>query len=120
MTVKSYVVYRPEDGRILWNVEIDEAYIEVADDKAFIEGQGDWNTQFVLQGRLTERPTFPIELSRTQLLHVPKGAIIEIEGKQYEADGSDIDLEFDVPGVYELKVSHWPYLDWTGTHEAIA
>lgn len=49
---------------------------------------------------------------------VQAGATVTIEGIDYNVSKSeDIELEFSHVGTYEVKVVHWPYLDWSASIE---
>lgn len=66
---------------------------------------------FVSGGELQLRPAGLATLDGRVLSGVRAGAVVVIEGKEYVADGTDIELHFSAPGSYRVAVSSWPYLD---------
>lgn len=78
------------------------------------------STHYVADGEVVLRPPMLVQLDGTVLSGVPEGASVLIEGETYLADGSDIELEFDLPGIYTIRVRHWPCMDWEATIENLA
>lgn len=72
---------------------------------------------YVSQGRVQARPAGSAVLAGNVLTGVPAGALVVIEGVEYTADGSVIELEFSQPGAHAIKVSAWPYQDQELTFE---
>lgn len=72
---------------------------------------------YVLDGGVVPRPELPAVITGSILRGVPSGASIRIGESVYEADGSEIELEFDHPGTYSLRITLWPYQDLELTHE---
>lgn len=70
------------------------------------------STHYVLGGVVVARPPLAAQLDGLLLTGVPAGASVVIEGETYAADGSDIELEFGLPGFYTIRVRHWPFMDW--------
>lgn len=69
-------------------------------------------THYVVDAEVVSRPILQVQLNGTVLSGVPAGAEILIEDQVYSADGSDIELEFGLPGYYKVQIKHWPYMDW--------
>ncbi|MBA1193380.1 hypothetical protein G7007_10965 [Pseudomonas entomophila] len=65
-------------------------------------------------GVLTARPASTAHLVGDLLKGVPAGAVVVIEGQEYTADGTDIVLEFEHPGIYLIKVDAFPQKTWEG------
>lgn len=62
---------------------------------------------------LTARPASPITLDGTTLLNVPAGAIVNIDGTEEVVEtAEDVELVFPLSGTYEVRVKHFPYLDF--------
>ena len=62
---------------------------------------------------LTARPASPITLDGTTLKDVPAGAIINIDGTEEVIEtAEDVELVFPLSGTYEVRVKHFPYLDF--------
>lgn len=66
---------------------------------------------FVSGGKLQFRPAGLATLEGHVLSGVRAGAVVVIDGKEYVADGTDIELHFSIPGSYRVAVNSWPYLD---------
>lgn len=66
---------------------------------------------YVSDGELLLRPAGLAKLEGRVLSGVQTGAVVVIEGEEYIADGTDIELHFSAPGSYRVAVSSWPYLD---------
>ncbi len=79
-----------------------EPYVEtppgVTTDRYYIENK-----------ELKERPEGTARLDGLTLKGVLAGSKVTIEGIDYTADGTDIDLEFSLPGSYMVVVELWPY-----------
>lgn len=69
-------------------------------------------------GEARPRRVCPVSVEGLTLRDVRPGSVIMIEGRQYECpEGGDVELSFQHPGVYEITVSRWPYLDGSYTVE---
>lgn len=69
------------------------------------------NAQFhyVVDGRIVDRPEMQAVLEDGVIKGVPAGAKIEIEDRNYEADGTDIELEFGHTGLFTIVINLFPY-----------
>lgn len=79
--------------------------------KAFVLGSYDPLTHYVLDGEVTERPASSVTRAGLILSDVPTGSKLYINGESYEAEG-EVELEFPLPGTYQLRVECFPYLSW--------
>lgn len=84
---------------------------------SYLYAIGDEATQYVLNGTLTERPSLSVTLTGSSLVGVPAGASVNIEGTEYPADGSNIELTFSHVGTYKIAISMFPYADMELTYE---
>lgn len=97
----------------------DTRYAQCQTGESFVDGASNDSTQYIVGGTVTDRPTMQASLSAGQTISgVPAGATVSINGQEYEADGTDIELTFDRPGDYQIKAVLWPYLDWETTIHA--
>lgn len=64
---------------------------------------------YVDNEELKERPEGTARLEGLTLKGVLAGSNVSIEGVDYTADGTDIELEFSLPGSYTVVVELWPY-----------
>lgn len=86
-------------------------------DASVIEGLPLHREQYVLDGRFVDRPASPVGMNGRFLTGVPAGAVVDIDGVEYVADGSDIECEFAFPGRYAIRVVCWPFLDFEAVYE---
>ena len=86
-------------------------------------------THYVSGGVVTARAAMGASLDTTTvtadgvdfvtITGVPSGAVIVVNRETMStSDGSDIELTFDTPGVYQIAAVKWPYLDFEGTVNA--
>lgn len=76
----------------------------------------DHRQYYLPAGVLTPRPESTAVLEGSLLRGVPAGAQVLIEGQEYVADGTDIELAFEYPGTYLLEVEAFPQLAWSGEY----
>ncbi|MBD8597388.1 hypothetical protein [Pseudomonas sp. CFBP 8772] len=69
------------------------------------------DTDYILDGEAVPRPSMGSTANGNTLSGVLEGSTLLIEGQSYTADGTDVELEFTLPGAHTVKVSLWPYLD---------
>ncbi|MFT0547870.1 hypothetical protein ACMHYO_16265 [Allopusillimonas ginsengisoli] len=73
---------------------------------------------YLVGGKVEKRPTMEsVKLQGNRLTGLPYDTLITINGQVYECGSDHAELEFDQPGVYQICVSRWPYLDWEGSYE---
>ena len=74
---------------------------------------GDWFglPKYVSNGEVLDRPVNPATASGMTLLNVPVPATLLIGREIYDVTESTVELEFNLPGTYTVKVIAWPYLD---------
>ena len=70
----------------------------------------DPSVSYIVDGSVAPRPQLEIEASGNTLTGVPLGAVIIIEGQTYTATSATVELEFTLPGTYEVKIERWPYI----------
>lgn len=75
------------------------------------EGEYD-DSYYFFDGEPTKRPDLPIAVNGLTIENVPAGSTITIENEEYLVEETtDVELEFNLPGIYIVTVSCWPYLD---------
>lgn len=77
----------------------------------WVDGKWDGATHYALNGAAVPRPTNPARLDGKMLTFVPRPAKIQINDKTYDADDSVVELWFNLPGKYKVRVQSWPHLD---------
>jgi len=115
------VSFYDTDGRFVQSIEGDLDRV-IAPSAAvgglpYIEGRygaDDW----FHEGQTKKRPACPATLDGATLCNVPSNSVIAINRRQYPCpEGGDVELEFDQPGTYRIRVTGWPYLDGEFTYE---
>jgi len=109
------VSFYDSDGRFVQTIEGDPDRViapsAAASGLPYVEGAygaDDW----FHKGQAQKRPVCPVTLDGALLCNVPPDSTITINRRQYPcADGGDVELEFDQPGIYRIRVTGWPYLD---------
>jgi len=80
--------------------------------QSLVEGEFDADSTYFSESfDVLQRPPHGISLASGVLKGVPSGVPVKIKGSaglQFVADGTDITLNFDVSGVYEIEVENWP------------
>lgn len=107
-------VYEAETGRIKYFADGDPPAMQATKDSLtdpWVDGEFHWDTHYVSDGVATLRPDCPATVSGLILLNVPVPAEIHIGRNVYQADDSTVELEFNLPGTYKVKVVSFPYLD---------
>lgn len=69
------------------------------------------DTDYILEDEAVRRPSMGSTVNGNVLSDVIEGSAVLIEGQSYTADGTDIELEFTLPGAHIVKVILWPYVD---------
>lgn len=72
------------------------------------------DTHYVQNDQPTPRPTQATTLNGLTLENLPVPAQVTIDGVEYTTDAAEVELDFPLPGTYQIRVSAFPYLDWTG------
>lgn len=70
--------------------------------------------KMVVDGEIVPRPVLGATITNRTITGVPSGAIVSVISRnipeqKVTADGTDITLSPDIPGVYTVKVEKWPY-----------
>jgi len=81
--------------------------------------QGEYGTDYwFTDGAPQLRPACPATLQAAALHNVPANSTIMINDQSYDCEqGGTVELEFDQPGTYAIRVICWPYLDGEFTYE---
>ena len=66
---------------------------------------------YILNGQVVDRPENPTTVSGQILENVIVPTTVIINGVSYESNESTVELEFNQPGTYTVKIVAWPYLD---------
>ncbi|MFA5663445.1 hypothetical protein [Castellaniella sp.] len=77
----------------------------------WVGGRYEAATHYIDAGVATERPVNPAQLDGLTLTDLPVPSMIHINGVAYECNDTSVELGFDQPGSYAVRVQAWPYLD---------
>lgn len=109
-----FVVY-DDTGRILryGSCPADIIEAQAGDGETAIEfdGQVSDATNYFDGTNITARPENPASLNGMDMIDVPEGSTIEIEGVRYPVTGSTVHLLFSYAGTYDVKLFSFPWLD---------
>lgn len=103
-----------ESGRITSNLTTDPAVIQANKDHfpgRWVEGDWYGKDVYVANGAVHPRPANPAQLEGLTLTHLPTPGTIHIGDAQYPYDEPTVELEFEHPGTYKVRVESWPHLD---------
>jgi len=75
--------------------------------------EGDYGTDhWFSDGAPQLRPACTAILNGATLYKVPANSVITINEQSYECEeGGIVEMEFNQPGTYRIRVTCWPYLD---------
>lgn len=107
-----YLIYDPE-GRIIQTGTIpdDMLHLQSSEGKTAIPGGADLDKDYVVEGRVTTRPSQRTELVASKLTGLPQPCTIYINGSVYPCRDEQADLEFTYPGSYTVRIEAFPYLN---------
>lgn len=111
----NYVVH-DENGEILRRITVPDSMLP---QENWLKGYADDLSHYVLNGEIVERPAMPAGLSGMTISGVPAGAVLTIDSQPVGmADGTPIDLSFDLPGDYRFTAELFPYITYEATVHA--
>ena len=109
-----WTVFNAETGRILsTHFGACSAPLDVPEDCCIVAEPANLSLDYVKNGHVARRPDLQVYACGNAIYGAPEGAEIHIEGECYISDGTDIIVQFDIPGVYLALIKCWPYLDST-------
>lgn len=82
----------------------------LASNPAIVQGDGDEKTHYVLNRVVVPRPACPAVLTGSDFTALPTPCVIRINGTDHPATVAAVKLSLG-PGVYDITVSAFPYLD---------
>lgn len=126
-------IYEIRSGRISRVVTAPESMIQYQAQagESYVAGSANTLTQYVntAKRRVENRPTINGAVSKNPFVAdgvdtscisgLPKPCIVLFEGEQYLTEDGVFEFTTDVPGIFQVIVQAWPYLDKTFTIEAV-
>ena len=100
-------------GEIHSSMQGDESALQLTIENSpdpWIEGSFHWDTHYVNNGVAVPRPECPATLSGSTLYNVPVPAQVIINQSVYDTTEETVELSFNLPGTYVVKVISWPHL----------
>jgi hypothetical protein len=115
--LKTYTHY-DEDGKFTYSVAMLESMAEyqlahVVAGGGLLEGKGNPDTEYVLDGVRTPRPVNPASLNGQTLENLPASYVVVIDDTEYPGTSPKCELGFTNPGTYTVTVKAFPYVDAT-------
>lgn len=114
MSDHSITFYTP-DGEITSVLKGPEDFIKLnklMTTDLYIDGEHDRDTHYITNDEVLLREVCPAEISgENKIINAPIPGVVTINNTEYPYNESTIELSFDQPGTYTIKVSSWPYLD---------
>lgn len=119
----AYVIYDLQTGKLV------QTYITPIEDEInYILKQGqayvpfphtdDYQLYYVKgDEELTLRPSQETVLEGNVISGIPVPATLSINKETYSVNESRVELDFDQPGSYKIRVESWPFLDKEFTFE---
>lgn len=114
------ITFYNDEGRITNTIAGGRQIVEsiiAQTNESWIEGVFSSKTHYIEGGKPRERMPVPVVVNGLTLTGLPDACMMVIDGTQYEAHGPLVELEFDQPGTYHVRVESWPYLDTEVTVE---
>lgn len=111
------ITYYTETGEITGVLTASPNTIEPNKVGLWVYGSGDIESQYIKEGQITDRPIQQTELNGLTLTGLPIPCTIFINDQSYDCDSETVELEFDQPTLYTIRVESWPYIDWETTYE---
>lgn len=99
-------------GRILHFAEVPSSMLVLQDDD-IVYGIADPETEYVLDRTIVPRPPCPASFAGSVLTGLPVPCTLTINGQVYDVTEATVTLDFPHPGLYEIRVACWPYLNAT-------
>lgn len=108
-----YISFYDAQGEIVGSVGVDPQMYDQTRDQLDPHVEGDWYGKdvYVSNGEVHPRPANPARLDGMTLRDLPTPGTIHIGDAQYPYDEPAVELEFEHPGTYTVRVESWPYLD---------
>jgi len=116
-TINDYfVIYDVGTGVILRSLFIPASDVELnyvdGVECAHLRGEGYYDRHYVSNGKIAMRPKNPTKRNGLSLTNMPHGSVIHIDGAAYEhKQGGSVELRFNLPGVYQIRVERFPFLE---------
>lgn len=119
----NYAIYEIATGRIVQisttpKAQEVERILQAGQDYVLVPSSTYGPTEYIHNGRLATRPEMPTDLNGLTLTDVPVPCLVYINREAYMTEDSTVELEFDQPGTYNIRLECWPYLDKEFTVEA--
>lgn len=99
------------DGRIVGTLRSDPATVDLNKTDPWVDGDWYGKDVYVSNGEVHPRPANPARLDGMTLRDLPTPGTIHIGDAHYPYDEPVVELEFEHPGTYKVRVESWPHRD---------
>jgi hypothetical protein len=115
-------IYSGEHIKQLTSCPAELESVQCQDGEAYIEGHYHWDEYYMRNGTPTLRPELPATIDRTNLTadgidtatitNLPNPSTVTVNRQSVTVEDGTLELTFDLPGSYVVKVESFPYLPW--------
>lgn len=108
------ITFYDEIGRITGFLSGPPGVIEAnkkISDESWIEGEYSDEIYYVIDGVAKFRTEMDVIVNGKILNQLPMPCKVFINQSEYQVEDGEIELVFDQPGIYKVKISAWPFLD---------
>lgn len=113
MSEQVHYVRADAQGRIIQWGTMDDVVLASVASEGFMLGEGTGDTHYVSGGQVLPKAANPAYLDGLILRDLPVPATVTIDGTVYETNTPTVELSFNLPGTYKVKVESIPYLTVT-------
>ncbi|MCX5472702.1 hypothetical protein OSH04_13340 [Alcaligenes sp. A-TC2] len=80
-------------------------------DESWVEGEYSDEIYYVIDGVAKFRKEMDFIVNGKILKQLPMPCKVFINQSEYQVEDGEVELVFDQPGIYKVKISAWPFLD---------
>ncbi|QTC00242.1 hypothetical protein JYG33_01855 [Alcaligenes sp. SORT26] len=108
------ITFYNENGEITGSLSGPPGIIEANKElssESWVEGKYSDESYYVIDGAVKAREEMKAVLHDTTLRQLPMPCEVFINQSVYKVEDGAVELVFDQPGLYKLRISAWPFLD---------
>lgn len=113
MDLIPFTIYKPSTGEIVNHGRCLTVPAPDDPDLAVLEGEYEYPRHYIVEGAAAPRPEMPAHREGLTVSGIPVPAVVIIDGLCYPVEDGEVTLDLPLPGVYDVRIVAFPYLDWT-------